>query len=734
MITYYQKPNRFDSVKDEAYDLQYAKSILYKLDKFAYNVNAMRSIINWQFYRGDQWTYQEDLDAFLMDESGEPRNRIKFVNNIIRPRVEYWRGATIRMDINFSAYSVSRESKDRRDDALGKLKMIEQKAKEHPELADALKEKFAIKDTPEETEQSFINMYRDKYEEITNNFLHQVEDRNDFEDIKVRICKNVVLDGIGITKEEERFGEQYWEVLSIRNFFFDTGAKRPDLKDAEYMGDFEMMSKVEIYEKYQNLSQKSRELIEKVKGYASYATPLPAGLHTGFQFIWQDGDYRLPVYKVYWRDITNDTWGAVIDENGYVSLELINGESNYTTKDLIPLKDLENLKKEYSWIEKALTVNGKQVNCKVIPLDTCRYCHFIPMEYVDGATEDIILGHGIRDYQTKYSYKKKFTEFPYKVYCWSYDNGNILSPIDDLISPQRYLNRVLSMAEGQINNSRGSGSVFNMEKTDMTEEELLRNVNLNKPILMNGDVNNSVGSYDSTIKDGTFKLFNIAEIMNKMAGEMIGGGEALSGSGGAYRVTGAAAQQNLNQGTIMQEPVFYAINKIIEQSCESIANRGRRIYSANKKVLTEMVGDEGYEDLFFSKDYDSEEYRISFKRINDPESEINGANELLLQLKQANLIDDLRFAQYFGKSDLNQVGKAVREFTYDKIEKDKLLLKQQEKEKQNNIQAQKQEEMQGALNQDQAVQLDQQNKEREASVKLQSEMIKNNSKNNLQVQ
>lgn len=733
MITYYQKPNRFTETKDSDYDLTYAKSILYRVDRFTYNLNALRSIINWQFYRGEQWSFKEDLDAFLMDESGEPRNRIQFINNIIRPRVEYWRGATIRMDINFSAVSISRESKDRRNDALYKLKMIEEKTKEFPELAGKFKEKFPIKDTPEETEQSFNNMYKDKFQETTNSFLSQVENRNDFEDIKNRISKHMVLDGIGITKEEERFGEQVWDVVSIRNFFFDTGAKRPDLKDAEYMGDFNLMSKVDIYEKYQSLSVKARELIEKVKGFGAYTQNLPNGLHTGFEFVWNDGDFRLPVYKVYWRDITNDTWGAVRDANGYVSLEIIKEGTEFEMKDLIPVKELMTLREEYSWIEKALTVNGKQVSCKVVPLDTCRYCHFIPQEYVDGATEDIVLAHGQRDYQHRYSYKKRFTEFPYKVYCWSYDNGNILSPIDDLISPQRYLNRVLSMAEGQINNSRGSGSVFNMEKTDMTEEELLRNVNLNKPILMNGDVNNAIGSYDSTVKAGTFSLFEVAKIMNDMAGQMIGGGEALSGSGGAYRVTGAAAEQNLNQGTIMQEPVFYAINKVIEQSCESIANRGRRIYCANKKALTEMVGDEGYEDLFFSKEYDGEEYRIEFRRVDDPVSEKEAANSWLLQLRQAQMLDDYTVSKYYGNATLETIGKALREYSNDKIEKDKIKLQQEEKQNQGLLQASKAEEMQGALNQDMGIQLEQQNQERDASVKLQGDMMKNNSKNNLQV-
>ena len=83
------RPNRITTKnKDEQYHIDYGRWILSCVSVSNYSQFIYKSFINWAFYKGNQWMFYEDLDAFLMDESGESRNRIKFVQNIIRPFVE----------------------------------------------------------------------------------------------------------------------------------------------------------------------------------------------------------------------------------------------------------------------------------------------------------------------------------------------------------------------------------------------------------------------------------------------------------------------------------------------------------------------------------------------------------------------------------------------------------------------------------------------------------------------
>ena len=93
-----------------------------------------------------------------------------------------------------------------------------------------------------------------------------------------------------------------------------------------------------------------------------------------------------------------------------------------------------------------------------------------------------MLEHGVMPYQEKYWFDPSNVEFPFKCFTWSYDKGEILSPLDDAINPQRFMNRVLSIAESHINNMRGTGTVIAKNAIDPRdgEETIQRNINKSK--------------------------------------------------------------------------------------------------------------------------------------------------------------------------------------------------------------------------------------------------------------
>ena len=662
LLTVPTRPNRLTSKKDEAYHLQYARWALGSYNVFQHRNFLNRYLTNVAFYKGDQWIFDEDLESFLMDESGSPRNRIRFVHNIVKPFVEYYRGAAVRMDMSAEVVSTSREALNRRDTALNEMVFYTKVAMKNPgAIADHLRSNYPIGQTVEETVQMFNNLWKDDYVEGMNNLLKYISQiRNDLKSFAPKIAEDLALGGIGILKEKDRNHEQVWKRISPDRFIWDMSSEEPDLRDAEYMGEFSLKSNVDILEEHQSLQQKTRLALEN----ASQNTSL-MGLHSMVTFNnagYEMMNYaeKLPVYEMYWRDIELTRHGAFYDEYGYPALCEID-DDKFRVENLIPEKELLKFEDEYEWITTIL----KGRNSATIPTDQVRYCEFVPAEYVTGG-EDIVLSYGRRKYSTRYSYQYDYLDFPYKVYIYSYIGGEVMSPIDSIISPQRFLNRTLSVAEAHVNNSRLSGTIIDKDTIDPQdgEEGITANMNTGKPIFLRGQrqINNAIGRYDSTLGQGALSLFEIAGRMKNIANEIIGSGDALTGQGGSYRATGAVANQNLSQGTIMQEPFFYGIERIYMQSYNSMVNRGKRIYASNKRRLVIPVG-EGLSKIFeITKDQELEEYFCQIRRAPDYYDERDAANQLLFAFRQMGMLDDKLVAQYFNNATTNDVARAVREF------------------------------------------------------------------------
>lgn len=659
------RPNRLEEVKDEDYHIRYARWCIGSFNVFTYSDFVSRYMTNVAFYKGNQWIFAEDLDAFLMDESGEPRNRIKFIHNIIKPFVEYYRGAAVKMDLNAEVNATTREAKTRRDLAFDKVLFatklaMKMQAVGNEEAAAMIQERMGGYSSTEEATQAFNNLFIDEYTRTVTWLMKYISTvRNNTDSFKRRLAENIALSGIGILKEFDRNAEQIWKTVAPERFIWDGSAEEEDLSDAEFMGEFYMSSAVDIFEECPHLDSDTRKEIERssINGQV--------GLHNMINFYTNYAG-KIPVYETYWRDVRITTHGAFIDEFGYPILLEITEDTNLDM--LIPVDQLEQFADDYSWIRTVLNDGHKKItrNKKAIPVDELRYCKFIPGEYIGGG-KDICLSYGRRPYQSKYAYKYSIPDFPYKVCTYSYIHGEIMSPIDALISPQRFLNRTLSVAESQINNSRGSGTVIDIDSVDNQggEEEIQRNMNMSKPVYVRAgrQVNNVIGSYDSTIKSGTLNLFNIADNMKNVANDIFGGGQQVVGQGGAYRATGAVAQQNLSQGITMQEPFFYALEKIYLSAYRSMIGRGKRIYTANQRQLALSIGDEGVVVFQLTKDYDTEDFDARIIRTADAYSEKDAANQLLMILYDKQLIDDRTFAQGLNNSTTTDVAYLLRSFT-----------------------------------------------------------------------
>ena len=689
------KPNRIETrenAKGDAYHLQYGLYCLSTLNHPAHRVFLIKTLVNWNFYQNNQWIFEEDLEAFLKDESGDVRNRIRLVYNMIQPMVQQYVGNAIRMDFTAKAKSISDFAINRREKELGRLKFATRIAQAIPSLKDSIKQKMPIGDTLEQTESIFENVYVDECEKNINNLMKYVAEKNEFDLNKQTIAQHIAISGLGVHKGYEFNGEQVWEVVDPLFFFFDYGAKRKDLKDAEFMGEVKYMLNTEIFERFQNITPDERIRLEK------FVTQAPTNSQFLFHYIYGDTSNRVPVYHTYWKDIEVQEYGYVLDEYGYEKLCQINGDDDkYTDKDLIIPK-----------YENHVKFLGEGKKKKKMYVDTLRYCIFAPAVIVG---KDIILDSGKVPYQETYALDPSNVEFPYKCCAWDYHSGLVISPVDAVVDPQRLANRMLSIAESRINNSRGSGTVIDKSAVDPQggEEEVLRNMNQSKPIFVDSrgiGVPQVVSTYGSTVGNDTDFIFGVAERMRGIIQNISGVNEMMTGTlGGSKQKLVGIAEKELAQGSLLQENFYATLSQVLIQTYQSIASSGKRIYADSKRRLSIIMGDQGAEEIIITKDMNLEDFRVFVKRASSDETNKETANALLMQLKGAGLLEEQEFANYFNRSDMDGVGEAIRE-SFKRRQMAAAKQQQIQMAQQEQMQTQQQLAMEQAQNQQQQQYLD----------------------------
>ena len=320
-VTYQSnRPNRLNDKKDKDYHVKYGRWALSSMNHPLQRRYITKTLVNWSFYKGGdgQWIYDEDLEAFFLDESGDVRNRLKIAKNLIRPMVEQYVGNAVRLDYDAGVESTSQFVIDRKDRELNRLKYYEGIVEQFPEQEGLVKDNVAIGDTPQETEELFANAFIDDYNESMNHLLQFIEDDININELKVVITKHLAISGLGIYKGYEQNQNYIGDSVDPLFFFFDLSAKKPDLSDAEYMGEWYYLDVPAILERYQNLSKEEVQAIER------YSVNESIDIHRLINNYYSVGGAKVPVYEVYWKDMEIQEYGYVKDPYGYPYFTRIN--------------------------------------------------------------------------------------------------------------------------------------------------------------------------------------------------------------------------------------------------------------------------------------------------------------------------------------------------------------------------------------------------------------------------
>ena len=287
------------------------------------------------------------------------------------------------------------------------------------------------------------------------------------------------------------------------------------------------------------------------------------------------------------------------------------------------------------------------------------------------------------------------TVVPYKVGTWVYAGGDVISPVEAMINPQRLVNRFYSIMENQINNSGGAGPVIDQDQVGNADiMDLQRRVKQGAPIFLHAKgmgVQNAVGTYDTTIKNATMVLSSLAENYKRGMEDVSGVNQALKGGAGPDQLVGVM-QLMMQKGSVIQEPFYGAIESAFKGVAQCILSVGRKLYTDNSEVLHDMSGMGAVEVFKLTKDIRYEQLLAEVVRFADPEQEKQLATQTATQFLQIGLLDKKRFARVVGVSTMAEVYEAVRET----IEEGEILEKMQAQAAQANAELQSQEQAQVA--------------------------------------
>lgn len=651
--TFVERPNRLLDKKDELYHSKYGRWILNQVFNTQYRKFQAKYALNWEFFKGGagQWVLEEDLESFFLDDTGGVRNRIRISQNLIKPMVKQFEGNAIRMDFNARAEGVNNDAVNRMEKMLDKMHFFHQVEAADPDMSRVIRDNVPLGETFQDTEELVRANPQDIIKEQVNALLKAMKRDVDAEEVKVRLARYLALSGMGIYKGRHYNGKYVGECVIPGSFIFDTGARKPDLSDGGFMGEWMFYDVPTLFERYQKLTHDQRRDIEGTAVQESTGT-----YQKMYNSMFNIGVNRIPVYELYWKDFSEDEYGWIRDENDYIVFERINSDhTNYTKADLVNIEDLN---------EEQLSQSKGKVS-EMIYVDHLRYCTFIAKEDISTQenTEDIVLEYGILPYAERYNYAPDSVKWPYKVYTWAYENGEVLSPIDDAIDPQRMINRMTSVQESHVNSSHGSGAIIAREAID-DEANVISDMNQSKPIVVEaaamGGVQNSVGAYTSNLGKDSPAVASIINQMKIAMQDMTGINEAMTGTmGGSDKLVGVM-QEQINRGTILQEPFYFALTRIMTSAFEQMINLGKKIYADNPRRLAIMVGDQGREILTHIKQMSIEDFRLYVERVSGEENIIQLGTELTIGLLQLGLLSPEVAAELMGKSDTDQVYAAMR--------------------------------------------------------------------------
>lgn len=680
-----------DHLKDEAYHLAHGTENASKVDATKINWYRNNYEVNRRMYAGDQW-FRPNEQTFLKDENNGELNRIQIVANMVRPVVEQYRGNAERLVISASVTSRTKRSKTRKELTMQRTILMGRIARTGPAMAEAIgRQGIPVGADDQQSRALADSMYQDRFISAATDLLTAVATLNDFEQQRREEAMHLALSGACFSETYIHGHHQRFRVTHPDEVVFDTDCKNIDFSDAKQWTVQKYTPFTIICERH-SISEENKEALEKALKSQVSTDGMGNGSLVGAGCL---------VTTTYWRDLTRAEKAYVKDENGQPKLVRINyvapgeTEPRYKDKDIIPPPDNAYAKKYFGTKDKL-----------VGDAEVIRYCTYISQSNVPlvlpGSGDkkyDMVLDYGQDILQEVDPDETANVEFPMSGAAYAMLDGLIISPVNDLISPQLFKNRVMSVIEALVSQSGGTGAVFDASFIDpkMPLETLQRRRKNGQDIQLNSrgkGLPNVFGNYDDTPKAGVYAMAELLQMCDRIGQASTGVHEPMTGDPSGSNQLVRTTQMLIQRGSIMQEPYYAALALKTMQKYRSIISAGKTFYSMFPSKLEEVIGDEHAITIIASKAFLCEQLRCTVKRDNSEQQRIDQANELLTFFMSNQLISQSQFAELYNNAYVHDVTMALQQHAKDKEQMAKQMQQSQQAQAQSQAAALKEADLQ----------------------------------------
>lgn len=698
------RPSRNSVSKDKEWHRQYGRHIV----SAAYHDEKHRdwlkeTSIRKKFYLSDQWIYDEDAQTFLVDGDGNSKGRIRVQLNQIRGLVNRLKGNAIKMNFNASVKADSSKAMKRRDQALAERLFYSEAAQMAPSFKNYIQSRMSIGDSEAESFENFNSEYQDEFVRAMNALAKNVARKNKFKRHSSHLAEHLAYSGIGVKAYDIQAHEMKFRLVEPHNFFFDRSKTDRDLEDCEYMGEIRFLDLPTITESF-DISKEDVEIIEDHMTACTNETYMANYGNLGNSSWWKSG--KVPVFYTYYKDYEAQKYGYVRDQWGYILLAILDSDQNpggaeYTESDLVPMDELSDIQRGY--------IGSKGV--KTVRVANWRETVIIPSEYLHGNAQgsfrqdrknDIVLRHGSLKYQRRRN-ASPFDSFPpYCVSAYLYVDGQLYTPIDDAINPQRLINRMMSLYEAQFNQMKPAFEAYDisaLKDSGLDEAELNRIINEGGTVPLNGrgmGVNNLMHRYEPAAPRTMQYLGGFVEDLFSKTDRIIGENPSMRGQGNPEQLIGFTKLM-IERGGITQEPYYEALRTILMSAYQAILDIGKVVYIENPSDIVDEIGENNYKVIEITKDYLAEDFSAFIEEQPSDEIMTQAADQLIFMLMTAGMLDQDTAAGLIGRSTADDVTAAARHFVSEQ-QKARQMQAEMEAQQAASQQGQIQEERQHEMN------------------------------------
>lgn len=593
-----------------------------------------------------------DIDTFMKDENNNVRNRTMFNFNVMRMLVEQYRGTLIQMQFNATAKPVTKLTALRKQAAMGRHMLMHRMADMGgDEIKRAIKTRYPIGDDAPESLAKFNQHFKDKHHDGINHILqriHALDGNQQFAgDDGMRFCFSGVL--VSKLAIEGSFPRDIR--IHPRNFFWDTRAENVDFSDADFLGVHTLRGLSELAEIYALSQGEIKDLDEMLRTYSTMGW-------RGMLGDTQGVGSALRVHSVYWKDIAWAEFGYVNGPGGVptlvrVSEDDLGRDPMARRNDLI--KPPDNPENRELFGDQLAVSRSYQFT---------RFAEMIPWEYLVGAGNafdnkppegcgDLVLDYGGYELQEYNPFDPRQSRLPIKAQAFAIADGEIITPIQAAIDPQRYLLRVLSAVENQMNNGGGKGSVVDLDLLDPNtkQADVRRRKKTGDTIFVRAGgrgVQQAIGQYDDTPGQGTYAMLQSVGIVEQLVRTTMGSPEPMTGGQPVKGQGNRTTELVMQRGAVMQEPFYDSYSNWLLQKYRFHATASKQWLCSHPDVLFDFVSDDEYAALMMTDDSELERYDVEITRDAPWEAKADQANAFLDAIMQSGLIPP---ALYFKLKD-----------------------------------------------------------------------------------